>query len=318
MNKLFARLLFITGLLVTIDLCFGQVFGFIRDQSPDGRYYKMKYTLDDAQEDIIIIGSSRGEINYVPYLFEEAFGLSCWNASRGGQGLPYFRAVEEGILQRHSPKLVVLNLEVDLLEHPPFYQEAGFLRVFYRDHPNIQSILNNISPNEKWKLQSNLYAFNSSFYYLLRPFVFHNLDGKISDQGWKPSYGSYEDPGFPFEVVDSRKPLNQASVQEFDTLVQHFIKQGVQLVFSITPNYGEKTIMTSSLQYIQAVADQNSIPLFNFSADDSFTKNATEYLDIQHLNVAGAKRFTNMLIDSIQQRLPKFEMQLQAKVTRPL
>lgn len=318
MNKLFARLIMIAGLLVAIDLCFGQIFGFILDHSPDGRYYKAKYTLAEAKEDIIIIGSSRGEINYVPYLFEEAFGRTCWNASRGGQGLPYFRAVEESILKRHTPRLVVLNLEADILEHPPFYQEAGFLRVFYKSHPEIRSTLDKISPNEKWKLQSNLYAFNSSFYYLLRPFAFHNLDGKVSDQGWKPSYGSWEDPGFPFEVVDSRNPLNEAAVEEFELLVEHFKAQGVELVFSIAPNYGEKTIMTSSLQYIQAIANQNDIPLFNFSADRTFIKNPSEYIDIEHLNVDGAKRFTAMLIDSIQTRFPALEVPLQAKVQRAL
>ncbi len=318
MNKLFARLVSIALLFVIIDFCFGQLFGFIRDHSPDGRYFKTNYTLNQATEDIIILGSSRGEINYVPSLFEESFGLSCWNASRGGQGLPYFRAVEESILERHAPKLVVLNLEVDILEHAPFYQEAGFLRAFYRDHPRIQPILNKISPTEKWKLYSNIYAFNSSFYYLLRPFLFHNLDGKISDKGWKPSQGIWEDPGFPFELVDNRKPLNQASLQEFEKLVQHFTDQGVQLVFSIAPNYGEKTLMTSSLQHIQAVATEHNIPLFNFSADGSFIKNAAEYVDIQHLNVDGAQRFTRMLIDSIQQQFPKLDRQLQARVQRPL
>lgn len=318
MNKLFTQLALIAGLMVVIDLSFGQLFGFILDNSPDGRYYKAKYTLEEAKEDIVIIGSSRGEINYVPHLFEEAFGLKCWNASRGGQGLPYFRAVEQGILKRYAPKLVILNLEADILEHVPFYQEAGFLRVFYKGHPEIQPTLNKISPNEKWMLQSNLYAFNSSYYYLLRPFVFHNLDGKISDHGWKPSHGTWVDPGFPFETINSRKALDAAAVEEFEALVKHFTEEGVQLVFSIAPNYGEKTIMTSSLQHIQAVAKQNSIPLFNFSADPTFVKNAREYIDIQHLNVEGANRFTAMLIDSIQERFPRLEIPLHAKVQRPL
>lgn len=314
MKKLFSRIFFIALLLVSIDLVFGQLFGFIRDHSPDGRYYKAKYTLDEAQEDIIIIGSSRGERDYVPYLLEEAFNLSCWNASRGGQGLPYFRAVEEGIVKRYHPKLVIVNLEADILEHPPFYQEMGFLRAFYKNHSDIQGVVNKISQNEKWKLKSNLYAFNSSFYYLLRPYLFHDLDGKNSDKGWKPSYGIWEDPGFPFEVVNDRKPLNKESVSEFETMVAHFNDQDIQLVFSIAPNYGEKTIMTSSLHYIQEVAKNNDIPIFNFSADTTFITKAEDFIDIEHLNVDGAKLFTAKLIDSLQQRLPELNHQLSSNI----
>lgn len=304
MKKLCSRLVLIAVLLGGIDLAFGQLFGLIRDHSPDGRYYKAKYTLDEAQEDIIIIGSSRGERDYVPYLLEEAFHLSCWNASRGGQGLPYFRAVEAGIAKRHHPKLVIINLEADILEHPPFYQEMGFMRAFYKNHHDIQPVLNKISKNEKWKLKSNLYAFNSSFYYLLRPYLFHDLDGKNSDKGWKPSYGIWEDPGFAFEVVNNRKPLNRESVEEFATIVEHFQEQQVQLVFCIAPNYGEKTIATSSLRYIEEVAKDKEIPIFNFSADTTFITHPEDFIDIEHLNVDGAKLFTHKLIDSLQQRLP--------------
>ncbi len=303
MKKLFLRLVGLVIILAVLDQGVGLVLGIIRDHSPDGRYYKAKYTLETAEEDIIIIGSSRGERDYVPYLMEEAFGLSCWNASRGGQGLPYFRAMQEGILNRYKPKLVILNLEVDILEHTPFYQQMGFMRAFYKKHQEIRPILNKISPNEKWKLSSNIYAYNSSYYYLLRPYLFPGLDGKNSDKGWKPSVGIWEDPGYAFEVVNTAKPLHETAVGELVSLVEGFIAKDIPLIFSIAPNYGERTEMTSSLHYIQDLAKKHDIPLFNFSSDTTFVTTAEYFIDIEHLNVEGAILFTSKLIECMKDEI---------------
>ena len=47
----------------------GASFTYLLDKLDDGRYYKTQYSLDHANEDIIIIGSSRGETNYNPSVF---------------------------------------------------------------------------------------------------------------------------------------------------------------------------------------------------------------------------------------------------------
>ncbi len=306
MKKLGIRILLIGILGIGVDQAYGLFMGQVKDHSPDGRYYKARYTLEKAEEDIIIIGSSRGERNYVPHQIEQALGMTCWNASRGVQGLPYFRAIQEGLLSRYTPKLVILNIEADILEHPPFYQQMGFLRAFYWKNKPIRKIINEISSTEKWKMYSQIYAYNSSYYYLLRPYLFPGIDGKNSDKGWKPSFGFWEDPGYPFEVIDNSKPLDNKSVSLFDELLEGFKAQGVKVVISIAPNYGEETISTSSLSYIQTMATANNVPLFNFSRDSIFTKDPSLYIDIEHLNVDGATRFTNMLMDSLKTQISSF------------
>lgn len=310
MKKLGIRILLIAVLGIAIDQAYGWVMGKIRDYSPDGRYYKARYTLEEAEEEVIIIGSSRGERNYVSNQIEQALGMSCWNSSRGGQGLPYFRAIQEGLLTRHTPKLVILNLEPNILEHSPFLQEMGFLRSFYWKNKPIRKIINQISATEKWKIYSNIYAYNSSYYYLLRPYLFPGLDGENSDKGWKPSYGYWKDPGYAFEIVNNYKLLDSKSVCLFNDLLEGFQEKGVQLIISISPNYGEETMETSSLTYIQTMAAANNVPLFNFSRDSVFTRNPSLYIDIEHLNVDGARLFTSMLLDSLKSKVPDLPHQL--------
>lgn len=300
MKTLFLRLLLIASIFIVIDQLAGVVLNKIRDNSPDGRYFKTRYSLENTKDDIIILGSSRGEINYIPKLIEDSLHLSCWDASRGGQGLPYMHAIEEGILARYTPKAFILNIEADILEYPPFYQEAGFLRPFYTSHKEIQPELDKISTHERFKMFFNLYAYNSSFYYLVRPYFFHDLDGKKEDKGWKPRDGEIHDSGRPFIVIDDHNPLNEEAVREFEAITNMLEERGIQLFLVISPNYGESTIRTSTVEYLKNYSEQHDIPLFNFSSDSTFVKSPEYFIDIQHLNKIGADLFTKKLIAKIK------------------
>lgn len=300
MKTLFLRLLLIASIFIVIDQLAGVVLNKIRDNSPDGRYFKTRYSLENANEEVIILGSSRGEINYIPKLIEDSLHLSCWDASRGGQGLPYMHAIEEGILARYNPKVFILNVEADMLEYPPFYHEAGFLRPFYASHKEIQPELDKISAHEHFKMFFNLYAYNSSFYYLVRPYFFHNLDGKKEDKGWKPRTGEFHDPGYPFAIIDDHNPLNTEAVNEFEAIAKMLEERGIQLFLVISPNFGESTINTSTIEYFTNYSKQHHVPLFNFSSDSTFVHSPEYFIDIQHLNVTGAEIFTKKLIEKIK------------------
>lgn len=141
MKKLLVKISVVLVLLAACDMLAGLGLDWLRDHSPDGRYYKTKYSLEACNEDVVVIGSSRGEINYVSQIIEDSLGLPCWNASRGGQGTPYFRAIQEGILSRYAPKVVILNIDDNDLETRPNYEHAGVLRPFYHSRPEIRPIL---------------------------------------------------------------------------------------------------------------------------------------------------------------------------------
>ena len=195
MIKLTIRTLGVLFLLVLFDQLAGEILDYLRDHSPDGRYYKALYSLEQCNEDVIILGSSRGEMNYNPFIIEDSLKMTCWDASRGGEGMAYFRSIQEGILARYAPKLVILNVEGNMLEDPPSYVENGFLRPFYKDHKEIRPFINKISKYERLLMLSRLYAYNSSFYYLIRPYFIQGLDGNKEEKGWKPRDG-HIDPVF--------------------------------------------------------------------------------------------------------------------------
>lgn len=304
MTRLFKNVFIVLFLCTIADVAAGRLLDYLRDHSPDGRYYKAKYSLEDCKEDIVIIGSSRAEINYVPAIFEDSLRMACWNAGRGGQGLPYFRAIQEGILARYTPKIVLLNVEDYLLEKKPYYEEAGFIRPFYRNHKEIRPILNKISFYERFLLWSKLYAYNSSFYYLIRPYFFHNIDGKVSDKGWKPRQGAVEiNTGEPLVTESIDDPLQQESVQEFETFIKKFLDKGCHVFVVISPNCNRNLVTSTSNQHVESFCKKHNVPVYKYSNDLEWVTKPELFVDPDHLNVEGAQLFTKMIASRMKKDL---------------
>jgi len=169
MIKTTLKFVLIILLFLTLDTITGSLFDLVLNHVEDGRYYKTRYSLNDCREEIVIIGSSRGEQNFSPLEFENSLLKRSWNASRGGQGMAYFWVILNEISDRYAPECIVLNLEPDILERPIDYQLVGYLKPFYHSNLYVRRIIDMISPFENYFMVSRLYAYNSSYYYLLRP-----------------------------------------------------------------------------------------------------------------------------------------------------
>lgn len=300
MKTLFVKLGILIVSLLLLDLLFGQVFQRILDRSPDGRYYKANYSLTRSNEQIAILGSSRAETNYAPVVFEEELGMTCWNAGRGGQGLPFWHALNLGMSSRYSPKLVILNVESDFLEYFPgdeSFERAGFLRPFYKNHPSIRSIIDQISLSERFLILSNFYAFNSSFYYLFRPFFFKGIDGQLADKGWKPLEGQLSSENIEEMVKnETEMPLDPRYVKMLADFVATFSEKGSKVVICVSPDYRKKTITTSTLEHIKKM---ENVTLFNFSLLKEFSDDPTLFKDVDHLNKKGAIAYSKVLVSEL-------------------
>lgn len=301
MKRLFFNIFLILVFLVAIDQVSGYVLDLIRDNSPDGRYYKIKYSLDSCREDMVIIGSSRGEIDFIPKILEDSLGFTCWNASRGGQGTPYFRSIQEGILKRYVPKIVILNVDDNDLELAPDYERAGVLKPFYSSNPEIRPILNRTSRFESILLRSRLYEYNSSFYYLIRPYFFPGLDGRKQDKGWKPREGKmHAELEDKIRVVKGTGKIEPESKMMFDSFIKRFTEKGSLVIMVVPPNYDVLEDSSTVLQYLRGISLQHEIPLVIYSNNMNFITRPDFYVDPDHLNVVGAETFTKNLVQRIR------------------
>ncbi|GGF44992.1 SGNH/GDSL hydrolase family protein [Echinicola rosea] len=302
MRRLIKNMAIIIASFLVMDFLIGTVLDATLKNSPDGRFYKIQYTLSDCVDDIIIYGSSRAESNYVPKVFRDSLGLSCWNSGRGGQSLPFMYAMNKAVTERHSPKIAIINVEDIFLEyreeeHSFFDRAAGILRPFYIDHPSVRTIVNHNSYAEPYLNYSNLYAYNSSYYYLLRPYAIEGLDGKIEDAGWKPKPGKLKSQKYEQRVVQEDNELNPEYVALFDEFITSLRNRGTQVYVITSPNYKEKVVSTRTLEYIK---NRKDIVFFDFSNDTRFTDNKTYYNDPNHMNRTGAIAFSAEIAKKIK------------------
>ncbi|WP_143962624.1 SGNH/GDSL hydrolase family protein [Litoribacter populi] len=310
MKKLLIKIVIVCVAFVALDQVVGSLLLNLLEKSPDGRYYKTRYSLEEADEEIIILGSSRAEGNYSPVVLEENLGVDVWNAGRGGQGLPFWAAMNSGILARHKPELVIINVENDFLKVQPndqsYERAAGILRPFYGRHKAVQNFVDLVSDKEGLLLESNLYAFNSSFYYMLRPYLFKGIDGKLEDKGWKPQEGTLVGKDIPERVIneDDEDSLDPEAIRIFEELVTQLRDKGSKVVLTVSPDYNKKVVTTPTLEYLE---DMEGVHLLDFSNDEFFTQNPEFYTDPIHLNKQGAMAYSKRLAEELKPILKKGE-----------
>jgi len=302
MIQFLKKIFVILVLLVGLDLVFGFVMNSLIKNLSDGRFYKVNYTLSKANEDIIIIGSSRAEYDYMPQVLEDSLGMTCWNAGRGGQSLPFWYAMAKGITARYDPKIVILNIEPLLLSEENsqsnYDRMGGMLRPFYHSNRNIQPIIDSISPFESYKMLSNFYAFNSTYYYLLRPFAFKNIDGKTEDKGWKTKNKTWLSNVDKMLVVNDDEPLNDKTVLFFNRIIDLFDKDKTKIYVVIAPDYGQSYHHTATISYLEKMS---TVKFLNLGRDIFSEKDNTCFQDPQHLNEKGALIFSKELAKSLKE-----------------
>ena len=299
MKKLFIRIITVLAILIVVDIIFGIVFRHIIDISPDGRYYKANYSLSECYDDVVIFGSSRAETNYAPYVFEDSLKLSTWNTGRGGQSLPFWYAMELGILDDNIPEIAIVNIERDFLsgDMSGSYQRAGFLRPFYFHHDEIRPVIDKISKSEKHLMFSNLYAFNSTFYYLLRPFIVKGLDGEKGLKGWKTRNGVIAKSKTDCNIHTSKQTLNEETVKLFNIFLDSLTSKNCDVYVVVSPNYKQLIKYSPTIEYVSNLKD---VTLIDYSNNKIFVDNHLYYKDPSHLNIKGAIEFSKEISHKIK------------------
>ena len=275
--------------------------------SPDGRYYKARYSLSLGNEEMIIFGASTAEMDYVPRVFENNLGVTCWNAGRGGQNLPFWRCIELELLNRYSPKIVLIDVNPELLSWDnntlqKSYESAGILKPFYNFNQKMRPILNSSSIYEKYFLLSRTYAYNSSFYYLFRPYFFRDLDGKNTDKGWKPLSGRLKSTTTKPYLYNTSLPLNPRAVVLFNEFIDSFVRKGCRVFITYPLSNNEILQCTSTKEYIKRLPN---ITIVDIDGRDSISTASWYFKDSQHLNEDGAIKYSNLISRKIRDLLNK-------------
>lgn len=297
MKKFVLKALFLAVIILCIDSLFGAAMQQILYHTEKGDWGRNNYITNELKSDIIILGSSRAIHHYDPKIFSDSLGLSCYNGGEDGMGIILMYARYKHICERQIPKLVIYEFlpSYDYAEE----DDSRYLR-FLRplSHNTItDSIIYNVSPLEKYKLISRLYAYNSFFIDILsqryskarltaQDYTFAPLNGEMA---YQPHLGK---DGVEIPKADSLK------LKYMEKLIHDCKQNGTQLIFVTSPIYFG--LWNTSFDWLNQVCEENNIDYYNHYFDTVFYKKTTLFTDSYHLNKQGAETFSRLLSHEIK------------------
>lgn len=281
------------------DFIIGSLFNYLYFKQTSGWEYRTKYSIEDTKADILIFGASRAQQQYNPVFFEERLNQTCYNVGRDGEPIFYYYAVLKGVLNRYTPKMIILDIENGVFqESQSSYDRIAVLLPYYKNHPGMRSIIELRSPYEKFKLQSRIYPYNSLLFKIAIGNTEFNKKRNEDIKGYVPLTRALDEP---IRTVDFSKKydIDSNKVNFYKSFINDCNKANVKLYIVCSPYFIHSIGSDSSMVLAKEIAGENNIDFFDFSKDELFLNNSRLFDDTVHVNVAGSKIFSNKLIDTI-------------------
>jgi hypothetical protein len=283
-----------------IDLAAGSVLRHFYFSQTKGDDARAVYTIEKANADLMIFGSSRGARNYHPEVMEQRFGLSYYNAAREGCFMFYHEAVLRSVLQRHVPKQVFLDFRYgEFRKDKENYERLSALLPFYKKHPEVRPIVEMRGPYEKAKLLSAIYPFNSALFKIVTGNVpFYKEPRKIT-KGYIYYDNVWKKPKEEASHFNDAYNIDSSIVVSYRNFIQLCKEKNIQLAVVVSPYYRIINDSDNSVELAKKIAAENNVAFFDYSHEGTFVNNRELISDPIHLNDNGARLMSNMLAGSL-------------------
>ena len=305
MKKLLIHIVIIAGLFFVIDRTAGLILKQLYSQSNATDEYKIGYANAETTDDMLFMGSSRCLHHFVPSVFEEAYGMTCFNAADWGiKNIYYHYGLLGNILSRYTPKVIVLEIHpCDYLDTPYSGTErAGSLAPFCGMSDECDEMLKISGKYWPYKL-SMVYRYTGS----LPALLFGRWGGMDrSLKGWKPLDGQLDTTGLKAEEFPF--PVHQEKLQLLERFIQDCQTKGIHLSFIVSPMY----ICTKQdvFKVPRDLAKRYNIPIFDYFRDQQFMGHAELFYDYGHLNREGAVIFSKKVCNDLKPQITQINIEI--------
>lgn len=296
--------LFLLVLFIT-DQVIGRAIQYLYFTEQQGDTSNTTYALNKAEEDIIVLGSSRASHHYDTKLIEDQTGLTCFNAGRDGMSLAYQKVLFRALLARHKPKLIILDVTL--------------IDLGYRADEARDIVISNYLPyvNQNKIIEEEIYNLDKSKVILSKAFrtfpfnsllvstIQHHLKvGQKNYKGYEAGFGTkLSDEAFNEHYKKNIKidyKENAMLVDTFKTICLIAKEENVKILVLISPYYGDPYLPLNSRTNLEKIATEYG----HTFADYSSILNRREFFyDFAHLDKPGAEEFSQRIIPLIKSQL---------------
>lgn len=297
MYRYLLKIFFFFVLVAVTDCLFGHIGDYLRDHTKGGFSGNIHHICENCNEDLIMMGSSRMRHHYVPQVFQDSLGLSCYNAGIDGNGIIMAYGFLEMIVQRYSPKLIIYDVSSFDMYLDDNSKYLGPIRPYYQKE-RIREIFVDVDAAEKWKMRSGMYRYNSKILGLLGDNI---LPMQSFDNGYWPFNKVMDyDPVLPEGAVPVVDSLKLSYVSKFIRTVKD---NSIPLIFVASPTwFGAET--ASYNDPVKRICNEEGVVFLDHFYDEYLCCRKEYWSDATHLNDSGARFFSRMLVQDIKRACP--------------
>lgn len=302
-QKILAGLVCVVGCFFLIDFLVGTASEKMYNDSKYGIFHRQIYCMEESEDDVLVLGSSRAAHHYVPQVFADSLGMNCYNCGSDGMCIYYHYAILSSYLRRGAvPKVVlydVMALDARESNSATFCLGAALDRLapHYGQVPEIDSLFALNGWKEKVKLLSKTYRYNSKAVQTIKC----NFIPWPEDRGYEALNGTLN-----VDLLGPKPTSVPTGVIEPDKLVyvQKLIDackaSGIRLYFLYSPYY--RATNDYGIELVKEMAGENGVPFWDFHQNELFADEAL-FHDIDHLNDVGARAYSQMIAGLIKNDL---------------
>ena len=110
MKRLLLSFLFVAVGLFVVDRIGGQLMWWVNQHTKDVSGPKIKYLINEVHEDVLLLGTSRCNLHYVPSIMQDSLGMSVYNGGIDASHCIYAHYfIFNHVLEHYTPKVVCVE-----------------------------------------------------------------------------------------------------------------------------------------------------------------------------------------------------------------
>jgi hypothetical protein len=287
-------------LLVILDCGIGHFSKRMYYKSKYGIFHRQIYCMYESNDELLILGSSRAAHHYVPTIFTDSLGYSCYNAGSDGMCIYYQYAILTSYIHRNAiPKIVICEVvpqDAEVTNGPTFNLDAALDRLapHYGEVSEIDSLFKLNGWKESIKLSSNCYRYNSKLVQSIKC----NYIPSSEDHGYEARIGEM--------IPKDTKQIPQAgTLNKIDSIkLDYFSKvinicrnNQIRLIICYSPMYNNTK--SNGIDVLKQIANNHAIPFLDYSSDMRI-RDCRYFNDETHLNDEGAHLYSSIVAHDLK------------------
>lgn len=299
MKRLLISILFVTVGLFAVDRLGGMMMWWVNQHTHDVSGPKIKYLVNDVHEDVLLMGTSRCNLHYVPSILSDTLGLSVYNGGIDASNNIYAHyLILNHILAIHRPKVICLEVMTsDFEEQKDPFNTVTFFAPYFGINEGADSIFRIASKYWEYRI-SHLYRYNAKAVSNLLGLAINRHEG--GDNGYIPSP---QPSHYPDSLLFSKTPetvdsLKLKYVQKFIHLCR---ENEIDLVFMVSPMYTK--IDDNHYDVLKTIAIENEIPFLDYHKEGLYQDHPEYFKDPGHLWDRGARLYSSVFASDLKRIL---------------